>query len=162
MTNRWIYLWYAGRVFFVIPKYTWKIKWQLRNSNPQPLSLQTNTQPLSVSVWNKWLLVRIPLLSLKLQIWCQFRARNSLTFRQTVECRSTLKLVCDMIITYRWIYLSLSIKFFTDESCSPIPVRWFCVRSAKEAMCKKNTIYVAVIGTVFQGKVDLSLGEASE
>ena len=117
---------------------------------------------LSFCLRTKWLWVWSPLLSLKLQIWRLLRARNSLTFRQTVECRSTLKLVCDMTITYRWIYLSLSIKFFTGESCSPIPVRWFCVRSAKEAMCKKNTIYVAVIGIVFQAKVDLSLGEASE
>ena len=41
-----------------------------------------------------------PLLSLKLQIWRLLRARSSLTFRQTIECGFTLKLVRDMIITY--------------------------------------------------------------
>ena len=42
----------------------------------------------------KW---RIPLLSLKLQTWRLLQARSSLKFRQTIECSSTLKLVCDMI-----------------------------------------------------------------
>ena len=37
---------------------------------------------LSVCLLTKWLWVRIPLLSLKLQIWHLFRARSSLTFRQ--------------------------------------------------------------------------------
>ena len=37
--------------------------------------------------------------SLTLQIWRLLRARCSLTFRQTIECRFTLKLVRD-IITY--------------------------------------------------------------
>ena len=45
-----------------------------------------------------------PLLSLKLQIWRLLRARSiltfSLTFRQTIECMFTLKLVLDMIITH--------------------------------------------------------------
>ena len=36
----------------------------------------------------------------KLQIWRLLRPRSSLTFRQTIECGFTLKLVCDMIITY--------------------------------------------------------------
>ena len=45
---------------------------------------------------------RIPLLPLKLHIWCLPRARSSLTFRQTIECRFTLKLVLDMIIRYSW------------------------------------------------------------
>ena len=44
--------------------------------------------------------VRISLLSLKLQIRHLFRASISLTFRQTIECRFTLTLVRDMIITY--------------------------------------------------------------
>ena len=44
--------------------------------------------------------VRIPLLSLKLQIWHLLRARSSLTFRPTIEFRFTLKLVRDMIMTY--------------------------------------------------------------
>ena len=45
------------------------------------------------------LLDRISLLSLKLQIWRLLLARSSLAFRQTIECRFTLKLVRDMIIT---------------------------------------------------------------
>ena len=53
---------------------------------------------LNVPLRTKWLWVRIPLLSLKLQILCLIRARSSLTFRQTIECRFTLKLVHDMII----------------------------------------------------------------
>ena len=68
-----------------------KFKWQQRDSNPQPLSVRLRT---------KWLRVRIPLLSLKLQIWRLRWARSSLTFRQTTECRFILKLVRDMIITY--------------------------------------------------------------
>ena len=48
----------------------------------------------------RWFWVRIPFLSLKLQIRRMLRARSSLTFRQTIECRFTLKLVRDMIITY--------------------------------------------------------------
>ena len=42
----------------------------------------------------------IQFMSLKLEIWCLLQARSSLTFRQTIECRFTLKLVCDMVITY--------------------------------------------------------------
>ena len=55
---------------------------------------------LSVCLQTKWSQVRIPLLSLKIQIWRLLRARSSLTFRQTIECRFTLKFVRDMIITY--------------------------------------------------------------
>ena len=44
--------------------------------------------------------VRIPFLSLKLQICRLHRARSSLIFRQTMECGFTLKLVRDIIITY--------------------------------------------------------------
>ena len=44
--------------------------------------------------------VQIPLLSLKLQTWRLLRARSSLTFRQNIECRLTLKLVLDMILIY--------------------------------------------------------------
>ena len=45
---------------------------------------------LSVRLQTKWLWVRIPLRSLKLQIWRLLQARSSLTFRQTVEGRFTL------------------------------------------------------------------------
>ena len=46
----------------------------------------------------KWFRVRTELLSPQFQIW--LKAQSSLTFRKTIECRSTLKLVRDMIITY--------------------------------------------------------------
>ena len=49
---------------------------------------------LSFRLRTKWLWVRIPLLSLKLQIWHLPRARSSLTFRQAIECGSPLKLTC--------------------------------------------------------------------
>ena len=53
---------------------------------------------LSVCLWTKWLWVWITLLSLKLQIWHLLQAMSPLTFRQTIECRFTLKLMwCDMI-----------------------------------------------------------------
>ena len=55
---------------------------------------------LSFRLRTKWLWVRIALLSLKLHIWRLLRARSSLTFRQTIVCGFTLKLVRDMIITY--------------------------------------------------------------
>ena len=52
-----------------------KFKWQQRDSNPQPLSSETNAQPfrqihheLSARLRTKWLWVRIPLLSLE---YCQ-------------------------------------------------------------------------------------------
>ena len=47
-----------------------------------------------------WLWVRMTLLSIKLQIRHILQARSSFTQRQTIECGFTLKLVCDMIITY--------------------------------------------------------------
>ena len=55
---------------------------------------------LSVGLLTKWLWIRITLLSLKLQIWRLLRARSSLTFRQTIECGFTLKIVRDIIIAY--------------------------------------------------------------
>ena len=55
---------------------------------------------LNVRLRTKSLWVRITLLSLKLQIWHLLRARSSLTFRYTIECGFTLKLVREMIITY--------------------------------------------------------------
>ena len=56
---------------------------------------------MSVCLRTKWLWIRIPLLSLKLQVWRLLQARSYLTFRQTIECRFTLKLVRDMMKTYR-------------------------------------------------------------
>ena len=55
---------------------------------------------LSIRLRTKWLWVRIPLLSLKLQIWRLLQAGSSLTFRQNIECGFTLKLVRNMIVTY--------------------------------------------------------------
>ena len=51
---------------------------------------------MSVRLRTKRLWFRIPLLSLKLQIWRLLRGIGSLTFRQIVECRFTLKLVRDI------------------------------------------------------------------
>ena len=48
----------------------------------------------------------------KFGTWGLLRARSSLTFRQSVECRFTLNLVRDMIITYSW-WLLLSILPYT-------------------------------------------------
>ena len=55
---------------------------------------------LSLHLRTNWFCVRIPLLSLKLQIWRLLRARSFFTFRQTMVCRFTLKLVWYMVITY--------------------------------------------------------------
>ena len=55
------------------------------------------TKYLSVHLRTKWLWVRIPLLSLKFQIWRLLRARTSLTFRKAIKCSFTLKLVRKMI-----------------------------------------------------------------
>ena len=55
---------------------------------------------LSVRLRTKWLWVRIPLLSLKLKIWCLLRAKSSLTFRQMIGCVFALTLLRDMIITH--------------------------------------------------------------
>ena len=46
---------------------------------------------MNVRLRTKWLWVRIMLLSLKLQMWRLFWARSS--FRQTIECVFTMKLV---------------------------------------------------------------------
>ena len=70
----------------------------LRKRSLQPPSL---AKWLSVCLQTKWLWVRNPLLSFKLQIWRLLRSRRSLTFRETIECGFTLKLARDMIITYR-------------------------------------------------------------
>ena len=65
----------------------------------QLAKLASLAKSLSVRLRNKWLWVRILLPSLKLQIWRLLRGRSLLTFRQTIECRFTLKLVHDLIIT---------------------------------------------------------------
>ena len=55
---------------------------------------------LSVLLRTKWLSVRISSLLFKLQIWRLQRARSSLTFRKTIDCGFTPKLVRDIRITY--------------------------------------------------------------
>ena len=55
---------------------------------------------LNVCLRTKWLRLRIPLLSLKLKIWCLLRAKSSLTFKQMIGCEFTLTLLRGMIITY--------------------------------------------------------------
>ena len=65
------------------PEYL-QFKWQQRDSSPQPLTLLTTTQPFSQTG----------------QICYLLRARNSLTFRQTIASGFTLKLVREMIATY--------------------------------------------------------------
>ena len=87
--------------------------------------LASLTKWLSVRLRTKCLWVRIPLLSLKLQIWPLLRARSSLTFRQTIECRLTLKLVLGMIIIYSQIISSnifIMIRNFLFNTLIP-----FCV-----------------------------------
>ena len=59
---------------------------------------------LSVRLRSKWLWVRVSLLSFELQLWRLLQARSSLTFRQIIDCGSTLKLVRDMMITYSQMY----------------------------------------------------------
>ena len=68
---------------------------------------------LSVRLRAKWLWVWFTLLSLKLQIWRLLRARSPLRFRQTIECGFTLKLVRDMIITYRQIHFWSQFQLFS-------------------------------------------------
>ena len=83
-------------------------KWQQWDSNPQPLRFLLNHLAKLASLGSKWLWVRIPLLLLQLQIWRLLRARSSLTFKQSIECRFALKLVRGMIITYSHWSLSIS------------------------------------------------------
>ena len=73
---------------------------------------------LSVRLRTKWFWVRIHLLSLKLQIWRLLPARTSLTFRQTIECGFTLKLLRDMIIRYSRLpqLLQLEMALFLTAS----------------------------------------------
>ena len=59
------------------------------------------TKCLGACLQAKWLWVRLLLQSNKLQILCLFRARSSLTFRQSsLTCTFTLKCIGDMTTTY--------------------------------------------------------------
>ena len=78
---------------------------------------------LSVQLRTKWLWAWLPLLSVKLQIWHLVRARSFLTFRQTIECGFTLKLIRDMIITCRQSKIvteKFQIKEFSGTSISHV------------------------------------------
>ena len=120
---------------------------------------------LSVRLRTKWLGVWIPLLSLKLQICRLRRARNSLTFRQSIECEFTLKLVRDKIITYSqdlftqlrpsgiiWDKISLHfirIRFLNvGNVCIFLSLLFVAVVSfyfgIKQLQCKTNTIPVYI------------------
>ena len=89
--------------------YSWMKLWQ--TGKEAHLDCKQTLQFGCLAKWlrgrlrTKWLLVRIMLLSLKLQIWRLLWARSSLTFRQTIEGGLTLKLVRDMIIRYSQIAL---------------------------------------------------------
>ena len=78
-----------------------------------------------VKLRTKWLRVRIPLLSLKLQISCLFRARSSLTFRQPMYSMFHLVYIwqrtCNIKSTWfvRWIdtmYSSLPSRHWPAQS----------------------------------------------
>ena len=73
----------------------------------------------------KWLWVSIPLQSL--QMLHLFRARSSLTFRQPIECRFTLKSIPDMIRTYSQMH---STDKYSQHSSSHLVslAKWLSVR----------------------------------
>ena len=82
--------WHSGncRVWIHCQTRTWHDK-NIQSNAPyrEVLTAQLNhlaslAKWLSVRLWTKWLLVRVPLHSLNLQIWCLLPARSSLTFRQ--------------------------------------------------------------------------------
>ena len=86
---------------------------------------------MSVCSRTKWFWVRIPLLSLKLQIWSLLQARSSLTFRWTIECRFTLKLVLNTMITYNQYHSCL--LFFSGSGLrtdSVTRITWFTWQTA--------------------------------
>ena len=66
--------------------------------------LASLTKCLSYCLQTNWLWVQILLLSLKLQTWRLLQGRSSLTFKQTVECGFTLKLVRDLIIKFKQMH----------------------------------------------------------
>ena len=82
--------WHSGncRVWIHSQTRTWHEK-KIQSNAPYRYVLTTQlnhlaslAKSLSVRLRTKWLLVRVPLQSLNLQIWRLFRARSSLTFRQ--------------------------------------------------------------------------------
>ena len=72
--------------------------------------------------------VRILSLSLKLHIWHLLRVRSSLTFRQTIECRFTLKLVRDMIITNSPLLMTFIDFNFEELKICPGIYVFMCIK----------------------------------
>ena len=104
--------------------------------NEHPTSL---AKWLSVRLRTKWLLVRILLLSLKLQIWRLLRARNSLTFRQTIEPGFTLKLIHDMIITYsQYVHLIKKVMLIFKSWTLSHPTKFRLVLGRATKVFKTN------------------------
>ena len=90
----------SSKVVYVKKNLAYQVKHPLKTKFLLPIKLASFAKWLSIRLQTMWTWVGISLLSLKLQVWCMLRARSSLTFRQTIECGFTLKLVHDMIITY--------------------------------------------------------------
>ena len=95
----------------------------------------------SVLLRTKCLWVQNSLLSLKLQIWHLLRARSSLTFRQTIEFRFTLKLVRDMI-TYNQIIFDMMIIIWnkTNTILSLLNFKVFCVYFSSCVQMEQNLL----------------------
>ena len=94
---------------------------------------------------NKWLWFRVSLLSLKLQIWRLLRARSSLTFRQTIECGFTLKLVRDKIITHSLISYYYCITAVTDMTMISMIIIHFFIVYLSTVLLIVNTIIAIII-----------------
>ena len=120
---------FAGKEnLFVLPSLlnNWNYVWH-KHCNSNGTRTQDSARLarwLSVGLRTKWLWVRIPLLLLKLPVWRLLPARSSLTFRQSIECRFSLKLLRSMIITNRWISQIVIPSSLTSQ-ISPFYI--FCV-----------------------------------
>ena len=115
------------------------------------------TKWLRFRLQTKWLWFWILLLSPKLQIWSLLRARSSLTFRQTIECGVTLKLVRDMLITCSYFLLL----------CSLYASVWLCFRHHKfktflvlDLMISGFVKFVFICNK-FKDKIPQSYGDSS-
>ena len=86
-----------GLIFNAIRIYNHLVRKRTLNHLAKLTLKASLTKWLSVRLRTKWFWVRISLLYL-------FGARSSLTFRQTIDCGFTLKLVLDLIITYSLIF----------------------------------------------------------
>ena len=102
--------------------------------------ITTTTKWLSVGLRTKWLWFWIPLLSLKRQISRLFRARSSLTFEATMECRFTLKCVRDLLITHICIIITIS---FT-HTITYISIITIIIINASTTIIINNTIIIII------------------